>query len=304
MGMTMNYFDILARTWKTIWNHKVILAFGLLAMLVPGLLGFLMGGLMLFFSFDIFNLFERMMNNEIWFVLVWLGFLSVFMLLSFFATGVGWTGVFKGTFEAERGKQNITFSELWGISWPYIARVLGILFLVGLGLSLFFVVPAVLGILTAGLAFLCMLPMMFILIPLSFLSQMYMSLSIASGIADDADILTALKRAWEVTLKNFWPLVLMSLLLYLVQMAAGMVISIPAWGAQMLFMFPIMSENVNPETMFKFFGIFMMIIMPLAFLIQGAAQTYVNSAWMLVYLDRTSVSQSPETPVFVEPVNA
>jgi hypothetical protein len=52
----MNYFDILARTWKTIWNHKVILAFGLLAMLVPGLLGFLMGGRMLFFSFDIFNL--------------------------------------------------------------------------------------------------------------------------------------------------------------------------------------------------------------------------------------------------------
>jgi len=300
----MNYFEILARTWKTIWNHKVILAFGLLAMLVPGLMGLLMGGLMLFFSFDTFNLFERMMNNETWFVLAWLGFLGVFMLLSFFSTGVGWTGVFKGTFEVEKGKQNITFSELWGMSWPYIARVLGILFLVGLGLSLFFVFPAMLGILTAGLAFLCMLPMMLILIPLSFLSQMYMSLSIASGIADDADIFTALKRAWEVALKNFWPLVLMSLLLYLVQMAAGMVISIPAWGAQMLFMIPIMSENANPETMFRFFGIFMMIIMPLAFLIQGAAQTFVNSAWMLVYLDRTSLSHSPETPVFVEPVNA
>ena len=300
----MNYFEILAQTWKTIWNHKVILAFGLLAMLVPGLVGLLMGGLMLFFSFDTFNLFERMMNNETWFVLAWLGFLGVFMLLSFFSTGVGWTGVFKGTFEVGKGKKNITFSELWGMSWPYIARVLGILFLVGLGLSLFFVFPAMLGILTAGLAFLCMLPMMLILIPLSFLSQMYMSLSIASSIADNADIFTALKRAWEVTLKNFWPLVLMSLLLYLVQMAAGMVISIPAWGAQMLFMFPIMSENVHPEMKFRFFGIFMMIIMPLAFLIQGAAQTYVNSAWMLVYLDRTSTSQSSETPVFVEPVNA
>jgi hypothetical protein len=304
MGITMNYFDILARTWKTLWNHKVILAFGLLAMLVPELLGLLMGGLMLFFSFDTFNLFESMMHNETWFVLAWLVFLGVFMLFSFLSTVVGWTGVFKGTFEAEKGKQNITFSELWGTSWPYMARVLGILFLVGLGLSLFFVVPAILGILTAGLAFLCMLPMMLILIPLSFLSQMYMSLSIASGIADDADIFTALKRAWEITLKNFWPLVLMSLLLYLVQMAAGMVISIPAWGAQMLFMIPIMSENASPEMMFRFFGIFMMIIMPLVFLIQGAAQTYVNSAWMLVYLDRTSVSQSPETPVFVEPVNA
>ncbi len=121
----MNYFDILARTWKTIWNHKVILAFGLLAMLVPGLLGLLMGGLMLFFSFDTFNLFERMMNNETWFVLAWLGFLGVFMLLSFFSTGVGWTGVFKGTFEVGKGKQNITFSELWGMSWPYIAPCVG-----------------------------------------------------------------------------------------------------------------------------------------------------------------------------------
>jgi len=47
----------------------------------------------------------------------------------------------------------------------------------------------------------------------------------------------------------------------------------------------------------------MMFIMPLAFLIQGAAQTYVNTAWMLVYLDRNraQISQSPETPVFVEP---
>lgn len=300
----MNYFDILARTWRTIWNHKAILVFGLLAMLVPGILGLLMGGLMLFFSFDTFNLFERMMNNETWLVLAWLGFLGVFVLFSFFSTGIGWTGVFKGTFEIEKGRQGITFSELWETSWPYIARVLGILFLVGLGLSLFFVVPVILGILTAGLAFLCVLPMMLILIPLSFLSQMYMSLSIASGIADDADIFSALKRAWEVTLKNFWPLVLMSLILYLVQMVAGLVISIPAGVAQMLFLIPIMSENANPEMTFRFFGIFMMFIMPLAFLIQGAVQTYVNSAWMLVYLDRTSVSQTPETPVSVEPINA
>ena len=103
--MIMNYFEILARTWKTIWNHKVILAFGLLAMLIPGLLGLLMGGLMLFFSSDISNLFEGIMNNEAWFVLAWVGFLGVFMLVSFLSTGVGWTGVFKGTFEVEKGNK-------------------------------------------------------------------------------------------------------------------------------------------------------------------------------------------------------
>ena len=298
----MPYFDILAQTWKLLWKHKVILAFGLLAMLVPGLLGLLVGGFMLFFASDL-GQFERMMNNETWFILGWFGFMGVFMLSSFIATGIGWAGVFKGTFEVEKGKQNITFSELWKISLPYFWRVLGILFLVGLGMTLVFMVPAMLGVLTAGLAFLCIFPMMIILIPLAFLVQMYMSLCMASSVADDADVFTAIKRAWDVALKSFWPLALMSLLLYLVQMVAGMVISIPAWGAEMVFMIPLMSENARPETMFTFFGIFMIIIMPLAFLIQGTAQTYVNSAWMLVYLDRakTETPQSPETPVFAEP---
>ena len=300
----MEYFDILSRTWKLLWKHKVILAFGLVAMLVPGLLVLLMGGFMLFFSVDNFNQFERMINNnETWFFLGWVGFICVFMLFSFVTTGIGWAGVFKGTFEVEKDKQGIAFSELWKISLPYFLRVLGILFLVGLGMTLVFIVPAMLGVLTAGLAFLCILPMMIILIPFAFLAQMYMSLCIASSVADDTDVFTAMKRAWDVTLKSFWPLALMSLLLYLVQMAAGIVISIPMWGAQMIFMIPLMSENARPETMFTFFGVFMLVFMPLAFLIQGAAQTYVNSAWMLVYLDRakTETPQPPETPVFAEP---
>jgi hypothetical protein len=303
MGVTMEYFGILAQTWKVLWKEKVILVFGLLAMLVPGLMGLLMGGFMVYLAFDNFNQFESMMGNETWFVLAWIGFLGVFMLLSFVSTGLGWAGVFKGTVEAEKGKQKITFSELWRDSFPYFGRILGILLLIGFGMSLFFMVPALLGIITAGVAFLCVLPMMFVLIPLSFLAQMFMSLCIASSVADDLDVFSAVKRAWEITLKNFWPLALMSLLLYLVQMVAGLVISIPAWGAQMIFMIPLMSENADPKMIFTFFGIFMMIIMPLAFLIQGIAQTYVNSAWMLVYLDRTNpeISQSPETPVFVEP---
>ena len=71
----------------------------------------------------------------------------------------------------------------------------------------------------------------------------------------------------------------------------------------MLFMIPLMSDNARPETMFTFFGVFIILIMPLAFLIQGAAQTYVNSAWMLVYLDRAkaNIPQSPESPIFLEP---
>jgi membrane-anchored glycerophosphoryl diester phosphodiesterase (GDPDase) len=163
-------------------------------------------------------------------------------------------------------------------------------------MMLVFMVPALLGVLTAGLAFICVLPMMFILIPLSFLAQMFMSLCIASGVANDTDVFTAIKNAWQVTQKNFWPLALMALLLYLVQVAAGLVISIPAWGAQMLFMIPLMSDNVNPEMMFTFFGIFMLVLMPLVFLIQGAAQAYVNSGWMLTYLRLT------RTPEAVVPV--
>jgi hypothetical protein len=293
MGVEMPYFEILAQTWKLLWKHKVILVFGLLAMLVPGLLVLLMGGSMFFFSVDRFSQFERMMNNnEPWFFLGWFGFIGIFMLFSFVATGIGWAGVFKGTYEVEKGEQSINFSELWKISTPYFGRVLGILFLVGLGMMLVFMVPVLLGVVTAGLAFLCVIPMMFILIPLSFLAQMFMSLCIASGVADDTDVFTAIKNAWNVTLKTFWPLALMALLLYLVQMAAGLVISIPAWGAQMLFMIPIMSDNINPEMMFTFFGIFMLVFMPLAFLIQGSAQAYVNSAWMLTYLRLT---HNPET---------
>lgn len=286
----MDYGEILGTAWKTAWKHKVIYGFGVLGLAVPALMVFLMGG---FFAFstpqELENAFDASQGS---FGIIFFGLLLVLNLVSLVFSAVSNAGTYKGTLQALGGAERLPFSELWEASWPYIGRIAGLFLLIGLGGVIAFAIPVLLGMVTAGLAFLCVLPMMIILLPLGILMYLIIQLGMAAIVGDDLGLFAALKHAWGLIRRKFWPLVLMTVILYLAQMVVSMVISMPMFFVQAFLIVPMASGNVDERFIFRGFGMLMAVILPLAFLIQGLTIGYINSAWMVAYL---RVSRQPDS---------
>jgi hypothetical protein len=298
----MPYGEILSTAWKTIWKHKAIPLFGLFSMLIPMLMGLLVGG-MVFFS-DPYALAYQLNRGEFgWLWPAIFGLELALALLSVLFSALGYAGTFKGTAQAEAGTEPVTFGGIWRGAWPRVWPVLGVIFLIGFSLMAVVAVPAFLGVLTAGVAFVCLMPVIFLLIPAALLTYTFMSLCMAVIVADDLGVIAALRRAWEILRANIWPLALLTLLLYLVQMAVSMVIALPMSMLPMLatpFLFA--QDMSDPAQFFRLFGVLMAVMMPLMYLLQGLLLSYTNAVWMIAYLRlRGAPPARPPAPV-AEPV--
>ena len=286
----MNYGNILTSTWKTIWKDKAIIGFGMLMVIAPALIGLVIGGAMTFSSVEqLENFVESDFSNLA--ILIFFLVYFTFIAGSIFLSALSFAGTMKGALMAQERTAPLTFSELWEASLPYFWRMLGVMFSVGFLLMLIYMVPMILmvlvGALTAGIGFLCVFPLLIFLIPLGIVGYLMLSLSMAALVAEDGNVVETLQRAWNVMKSKFWPLVLMTVILYFIQMGIGMIIAIPMNMLQFAFIIPMQNGNTDPDAIFRYLGIFFAIFMPLTALMQGFALTYVNSAWMLSYKEIT-----------------
>jgi hypothetical protein len=199
-------------------------------------------------------------------------------------TALGYAGVLKGIAQAEKGADSITFIDLWTDSWPYVLRIMGITLLFGFGISILVVIPTFLGFVTAGLGFLCVAPFLCLLMPLTFFGQLVIELGMSAIVADELGVFAAIRSAWLVIRRNPGPVAVMVLILYLIQMGFAMIMVLPLSLIQGLVAYPLAQRASDLETSFRALGTVLLILLPFALLIQGALQTYVKSAWMLVYL--------------------
>jgi hypothetical protein len=295
----MDFGEVLSTAWKTAWKHKVIYGFGLVGMAVPALMVFLMGG---FFAFSTLQELESAFDaGQGGFGIVFFGLLLLLNLVSLVFSALSNAGTYKGTQQALGGAGRLSFSELWEESWPYLGRLAGLFLLIGLGGAVVFAFPALLGMITAGLAFLCILPLMIVFIPLGILMYLILQLGMAAIVCDDLGLAAALRYAWGLIRRKFWPLALMTMILYLVQMMVVTVISLPMFFVQVLVVVPLASGNFDEALIFRGFGIMMAVILPLAFLIQGLSMAYINSAWVVIYLRaRPQPDSKPALPIQLE----
>jgi len=119
-------------------------------------------------------------------------------------------------------------------------------------------------------------------------------LSVAAVPADDLPFAETLQRVWDLLKTNFWPLMLMSFILYLIQMAVGFISAIPMFIGQFIFPF-IMSTNTPTDlAIYRIFFGFFLIVMLLSFLGSAISMTYNQIAWTVTYLNLGR--QTPETP--------
>ncbi len=295
----MDYGKILKGAWKTIWNHKVILWFGYLMMIPSLIMGIVMGVFFFFFNEEYFSfIFEPYASPPdisplfpILLIIVGFGF----TLLSYALIALSFAGVLKGTLDLKKREDKISFGELWGLALPYFGRILGVILLTILALFVLILLPMFLTMFltmfTAGIGMLCMIPLFLLILPLELLAYLFISIAMAAIVAEDLGVFNAIKRAWEVTKKKFWSLILMTIILLFAQFLLYMIIMIPMQIAQFFIMFSMdltSTASPDPDTFFRPFFIMMALFIPLISLFQGFGLTYANAAWMLTYLASTS----------------
>lgn len=317
--MNFNFGEILIRAWQITWKYKVLWLFGMLASCSQGG-GNGGGGGGSSGPTDYSNGpsdFNRppelqrlisMMENfaewvtENWWIFILIG-LVVFLLiiLSILLGTIGRIGLIKGSYEAEQGVEKLSFGALFSGSMPYFWRVFGLSFLIGLAFLVILLPFVLLGIVTAGVGFLCLLPLICLLIPAGWAVGLILEQANRAIVLEDRSMLDGFKRGWEIVKGNVGPLIVMSLILFGISFVLGIAIALPILIAVVpaVIAFAV-NEGRSFTPLYIAIGVICLYV-PIAWLLNGILNTFIQSAWTLTWLRLTHKPEPLETPVLAEP---
>jgi hypothetical protein len=298
--MNFEFGEVLSRAVQITWKHKVFWGFIILPMLagfliVPLTLSpiFLMDG----GSFGSPSYFE----NPI-FIVLFIGLHLMLALASLVLTAIGYSSLTLGIVRAERGEDGLTFKGLLQDGMKYFPRMLGVMLLLAVGISLIFfsifACGALFGMVTAGIGFICIQPLILALYPVMVVLYALIEQSQAAIVADDLGVTQAIAKGWELLRANFWRYVLISLIVHL---GIGILSSIVLMPFMLPFFFlPFLMDSSIFDSGPQAFGLIiagsMLILLPVMAVVQGVTITFMKSAYVLVYLRLAHSSNAPITP--------
>lgn len=319
----MDYGEIITKSAKLIWKHKILWFFGLLA----GLGG---GNTNPSFNFNVANLnpgnlnipqplqrfftgmAEMIRQTPGWFFLM-LIFLVCGLGLVFFMINVfGRTGLTRGAWQADDGSESLEFGKLVSEIWPAFWRVAGQTLLIGLpgfAISLIFFMFLLFGFITSVsreapgiiLVLLCVgLPMICLMVPFFWFLGIWSQLSTVAVVGEGRGIIDGLKRGWELIRRNLGPVVVVGLLVLLAQIGLGILTG--------LILAPIGIGALLGSLVFKsggtfsleFFLPFLLVAIPLSLILTMFFQSYTGTLWTLVFR-RLAAAEGAQPPVTAPP---
>ncbi len=304
-----NFGEVLTRAWQNIWKHKVLWIFGILASCARGNSGggsggggnSGTGGGDVPFSGDQFaqgiTQVGRYIEQNLWIIFA---IVMVIILLSFISYALGMMGrigLIKGTYKIENGAQKLAFGEIWAESTPYFWRIFGLNFLIGLAFLAILIPLVLFGFITAGVGFLCIIPLVCILIPASWVLAVVVEQAQSAIVIKDLGMLDGLKHGWEIVRSNAVPMIIMTLILGIGSVIIGILIALPL----ILAFIPIIigMETLRESLTPIYISLACCAVyMPVLIFFNGILTAYIQSAWTLTYLRLTKPKE--ETPVFVE----
>ncbi len=314
----MNYGEALEKAWKIIWRFKILWIFGLLASCAGGVSSipstdyrFSASELPFQFRFGQFPYdvlaFLRGIPPWVW-ILSGFGILTL-LLLAFVVGVVGRTGVKLGAWRADAGTDSLPFGQVFSDSLGYFWRMLGLTVLVGLPGFLFALISLFLlflGIFSlfgsqlpngGGIALICLvLPFFCLLIPLGWILSVLGELSGSALISENLGIMASLSRGWKLMWQKVGPAILISLLLFVLQIAAGILIGIPA----ALLIIPFVAAAVVSRAGIAIgvgIVLLVLVLVLLGLFISSIFQAYSGSLWMVTFRRLTA---APETPAVAQ----
>lgn len=305
----MDFGKVLSRSWNIIWNHKILWLFGILAScgsrsggggggggnfgvqsnnpqdfgnLPPEMQRILM---------DWQRTFESIPQDRlILYGLLFVAAILLLVLLTWLIGLYGKTGITVGALRAEAG-QPVSLSTVGRGAWGYFDTVVGLNALLGLAVflaAMVIVIPIVgIGALTAGIGFLCLLPLICLLVPFFIAFGVYSDIANVAVVKENLGVTAALRRGWEVFRANLGNLALMALILGVGGWLVSFIIAIPFFIAFVpLFIGMVQGGDAFGQGISAFL-ICTVVALPFLFVLGGIVQAYLGSAWTLTYAELT-----------------
>ena len=306
-----NFGEVLTRAWKNIWKHKVLWVFGILASCARsggggsgggGSRGYQTspGGDMPFSGGQI----ERMMNqagqyleDNLWIIVAAVLAILLLSLISYSLGMIGRIGMIKGTSLAEKDAESISFGEVWSESLPYFWRIFGLNFLVGLAFAVLVIPLVLLGLITAGVGFICVLPIICLLVPIGWAVSLIIEQAQPAIVLEDLSMLDGFKRGWQVVKSNPGPMIVMALILGIGGAIVGVIVAMPIILAfiPVLMGMGTLRESLTP----LYISLACCVVyMPVLIFFNGILTAYIQSAWALTYMKLAQPKE--DTPIIIE----
>jgi len=289
--MNFDFGEILSRSFRITWRHKVLWFFSALPILLSFLI-FPVVFLPIFLSdFDPYS--EPFFVDQPVYILLFIGFSIFISALSVVLYAISSSSVTLGVLQVDGGAEKLGVGEMFDDSKPYWWRVLGVTVLIGLGISLFFMVIfgciSLFGAVTVGLGFICMMPLFLVIYPIMMVLYGFIEVSQAAVVIDDIGVTDAIRRGWDLVRANFLRILLISFIVYMGISLLSSIIVLPFMTP--FFFFPLIMEGgqfeITPRTMMTFTGCFSLILLPVMGLIQGVGITFLKASYAITYLQLT-----------------
>jgi hypothetical protein len=311
--MNFNFGEVLTRAWQITWKYKVLWIFGILAGCTNGGGG---GGGNTGYSgpsedWNVPPEIQRFVSSmedfvywvadNLWIFIVIGLVVLLLVVISVFLGTIGRIGLIKGSYEAEMGVEKLALGELFSASMPYFWRVFGLSFLIGLAFLLLFVPIVLVGVLSAGVGFLCLLPLICLLIPVGIAVGIIIEQANRAIVLEDLSMFDGLKRGWEISKSNIGPLIMMALILFGITLVLGIIIALPIFIVVIPTIFAFAMGEGRSFTPLYLAVTCICLYAPISWVLNGILTTFTQSAWTLTYLRLTQKPETLETPVFAEP---
>jgi hypothetical protein len=309
--MDFDFGNVLTRAWQIIWKHKILWIFGILAGCARGNGGgsgggggetgyqYGPGGDNPLPNDQFLQQFERLnswIEQNLWIIFAFIAVVILFSLLLYFLGIVGKIGLIRGTYKAEMGVEHLDFGGLFSDSLPYFWRVFGLAFIIGLAFVLIFIPLILLGVLTAGVGFLCILPLICVLIPVALVVSVVLEQANAAIVLENKKMFDGLRRGWEVVRHNAGVMVIMALILLFGGGIVGVILALPIILAVFPLMFGLMEGQ--PTRVVWIAGLCIVAYLPVIIVLNGILTAYIQSVWTLTFMRLTVPKEN--APVFVE----
>lgn len=235
--------------------------------------------------------FFRNLPTYAWFLLA-AGIVICVLLVSlaaFFLREYGLGGLIKGSaLTQDQPGEKIDFTAVHRALKPFYWRLvllrLLVIFAEALiaGLLAFPIVIFIIGTLGVGLC--CLIPFFILLIPVGWGARVLVHNASIALVDENLDVLQAIKRAWELTLQNFGPLLVLHLVLGIIRFVAGLIISVPFIAAALPLLLTLRASTAGITAAAGLIsGLLFLLLLPLLLAALGLLNAYELTARVLAF---------------------
>ena len=302
--MNFDLGEVLTRTWKIGWNHKVLW----LWQMMPGVLAIFFMPLFLLanpaFPMLLGGDPDTYYTHYPWIPFVFIGVMFLFAIPSIFLSVLAQLATTYGAIKVEKGAEKLAFMDLFRESLPYFWRLLGVYAIfaacwmaIWFGFMFFFMAGSVL---TMGLASLCFIPFFFLFIPVLIAGFSVVELAQNAIVADDMGVMDAISHGWKLFRANWLGVVILMIVLYFAMYFLSMVITLPMMLPMMFLPFGFDARGEPNLVMMILFFAVIMVISLLSIIVQGISMAFFQTGWAVLYQRLNRADNSPVTAELAE----